>query len=837
MPRRIDYSLQLSDIEAPSQGKAGELLVQAGATAGEAAAIGGKAKATESAATAGLISFLGTTAVEAYKGKMEADLEKDIASSLSKLEGAGPTAVASKANLDRLRSPEFASNIADQLTVLTEQSGMEEPQLVAGFMEDIKRYADAQRQGIMSRTEVLARVSAAVKEASSAMPGWAANFRKVGAELTGISNLDVYGIHHALTTKSLAEKAVEKKLEIELQLKKEIATEMGYASLDQITPAAYAAHFEGKQLKLAAANTTAKMQLVQMVQEEADKVWGRAVAEEIGGAVADLKKDFAKLYALNANPQTVIESKEFGLQLSSKLALQYNALEQKIRAMTRPVAGGTALSVKEADRLIGELRPVYKNYEDAVKNIEGRNVFAALVKNSQDRVDLLVNNLMNANPHIAVLNKVGSMSELFKAWVSLGNEPEFEKRFGKELTNAMKAIMKNPAAHANVFGTIASGGAVDLAQVNMVSPDLAKVTAAGLVVDIKEWSRDTAPTEQRKNAYSNVFATASRTLNMNVPRDLDAAYSILTAPETQAFLKKLSPLQQANALGPVVANAEATTRNVVAQIQSEIAAFNDSSGSVAVRAGWRLKLARNALTGAFEVVPEKSGPQLVQGVGGSESPALMGADAAAARKRAEGLASNLNKMLEVYTVGQGLLAPGASVNLEDVKKKVEENMRSGANAPLSVALGLRSTDVPRSNEATASLQFDKEKVLDAIVKAEGSGDSAVSKKGARGRYQIMPETAKQYGLKVEPQAGIDERTDPAKSRLAMGKYVTALMKMFEGDLEKVAAAYNAGQGNVRKAIERATDLGIADQWKAFLPKPGETIPYIKKFMAEHGIPQ
>ena len=65
---------------------------------------------------------------------------------------------------------------------------------------------------------------------------------------------------------------------------------------------------------------------------------------------------------------------------------------------------------------------------------------------------------------------------------------------------------------------------------------------------------------------------------------------------------------------------------------------------------------------------------------------------------------------------------------------------------------------------------------------------AVSSKGARGPMQFMPETAARYGLTNphDPRAAID----------AAARYVSDLLRRFDGRLELAIAAYNAGEGTV-----------------------------------------
>lgn len=62
--------------------------------------------------------------------------------------------------------------------------------------------------------------------------------------------------------------------------------------------------------------------------------------------------------------------------------------------------------------------------------------------------------------------------------------------------------------------------------------------------------------------------------------------------------------------------------------------------------------------------------------------------------------------------------------------------------------------------------------------------------GATGGFQFLEGTAKQYGVK--------DRYDLAQSAEGAGKYMSYLLKLFKGDLEKAVRAYHAGEGNVMK---------------------------------------
>ncbi|MBX0311201.1 MAG: lytic transglycosylase domain-containing protein, partial [Sulfurihydrogenibium sp.] len=101
---------------------------------------------------------------------------------------------------------------------------------------------------------------------------------------------------------------------------------------------------------------------------------------------------------------------------------------------------------------------------------------------------------------------------------------------------------------------------------------------------------------------------------------------------------------------------------------------------------------------------------------------------------------------------------------------------------------------------------------------------AKSSKGALGLWQLMPETARSFGLKVNKE--VDERLDPIKSTLAAVQYLKKLYSVF-GDWQLVLASYNAGHN---KVITKVSYHGNSfSNIKNFLPK--QTKEYVLNFIA------
>lgn len=103
-------------------------------------------------------------------------------------------------------------------------------------------------------------------------------------------------------------------------------------------------------------------------------------------------------------------------------------------------------------------------------------------------------------------------------------------------------------------------------------------------------------------------------------------------------------------------------------------------------------------------------------------------------------------------------------------------------------------------EQTAKAYGLSEDMLLGIIAIENGGGTDVTNKysGARGVAQFLPDTARQYGLRVNEN--FDERTDPVKSIAAAGKYLEDHKDLFGGDEGLTIWSYHAGVGNVFNAM-------------------------------------
>jgi len=125
------------------------------------------------------------------------------------------------------------------------------------------------------------------------------------------------------------------------------------------------------------------------------------------------------------------------------------------------------------------------------------------------------------------------------------------------------------------------------------------------------------------------------------------------------------------------------------------------------------------------------------------------------------------------------------------------------------------------------------RLFEGLIQAESGGrhygddgNLLTSPVGAQGITQVMPDTAQNPGYGVRP---IQDDSEEEYRRFGR-EYLGALVHAYDGDVRLALAAYNAGSGNVNRAVNEARARG--GDFTEYLPMPEETVPYVEKIL-EH----
>ncbi|GCE10183.1 lytic transglycosylase domain-containing protein [Tengunoibacter tsumagoiensis] len=135
-------------------------------------------------------------------------------------------------------------------------------------------------------------------------------------------------------------------------------------------------------------------------------------------------------------------------------------------------------------------------------------------------------------------------------------------------------------------------------------------------------------------------------------------------------------------------------------------------------------------------------------------------------------------------------------------------------APVAPASLPKSQYIAIAQQAAVAAGIPPDAFVRQINQESGFNPYAVSPAGAVGIAQFLPSTA--AGLGINPY-------DPVSALYGAARYMASLAAQFGGDYAKGLAAYNAGPGNVQRAI----NLGGAN-WLAFMPL--ETQNYVRIIM-------
>lgn len=169
----------------------------------------------------------------------------------------------------------------------------------------------------------------------------------------------------------------------------------------------------------------------------------------------------------------------------------------------------------------------------------------------------------------------------------------------------------------------------------------------------------------------------------------------------------------------------------------------------------------------------------------------------------------------------GILVAAAAVSLAEVRVVVKNGRHVISNdGPANLGasqtwLAARMRKASAYDDLIASAasanDVDPKLVKTVMLIESGFNPAAISKKGARGLMQLMPEVAAEHG--------VSDVHDPRQNITAGTRQLSRLMAYYGGDLVKSLAAYNAGEA----AVDRY----------AGVPPYAETQLYVRKALAAY----
>ena len=176
-----------------------------------------------------------------------------------------------------------------------------------------------------------------------------------------------------------------------------------------------------------------------------------------------------------------------------------------------------------------------------------------------------------------------------------------------------------------------------------------------------------------------------------------------------------------------------------------------------------------------------------------------------------------NAAVKGYAFGGQVEEDDAVGDMDELEREYAEYAAAQGYAN-PVAASAKYTAAPATAAAPTTTE-GKMPFSDAITHTESRGRDFDSKgnplkssAGALYARQVMPKTAANPGYGIKPAV---DQSPEEYNRIGV-EYEGALLKKYDGNQAKVAAAYNAGPGTVDKAVRAARAAGEPDAWREYM---------------------
>jgi len=198
--------------------------------------------------------------------------------------------------------------------------------------------------------------------------------------------------------------------------------------------------------------------------------------------------------------------------------------------------------------------------------------------------------------------------------------------------------------------------------------------------------------------------------------------------------------------------------------------------------------------------------------------------------------SNLTETLLNLKNTINVSVPKSNTNIQQMLQTYQKASVSESNSILP-----NKESLPELADRVAQKNNIPESLFKKLIQAESSFDpKAKSNRGAMGLGQLMPATAKELGLNLKEDESIGSVWHPESNLDASARYLRKLFDKYtrEGISHKeawnfAAGAYNAGMGNISRAMDKVGNVEVWDQVAAVLPQvtgkfSSETIRYVDR---------
>lgn len=739
MPRNnIDYSVDIGGINDPSSPNYNLLA--------DAEQIRGRQNASN-------LTFFGNAAVEAYKGYQRAELSKSIDDTLSNTVAGDYVGEGAKKTLEVLK-PQW-DTATKQLGV---GMGAGDEELIGAAEAEMRRIQSAAKQGLISREEAISRIGREVKRYSVQTPGMAQEFRQMGADFTGISRIDIYGIHQGLTQQGRAERAAADMEKRRMEFIGDVAKHWGK------DPTAV----NEADINLYHASTLAKRATEEKKRRFEDAGYdrdtaGRVVREHASVLMAapttTIVSEFKKL--AEANGFTGVDGsmdrtsymRQAGAYEKVRAGLTGLIEEQRQATLNSFYASvqvaqskGAPIDSKDITAAVDDINKKFDTFQTSIAKVEGANAFRAMAERSKWDIQIMNDEFMRKYPQLKIM---GDNQQLFAAMIA--NDPKMTA----QLKSVVQDIWKNAeelSAVARGFGDI-SKGKIPTAKDNEQAPPKER-----LVKFEEAWARfrkmatrTEELSEKDLDETVNWLTHMSREINPTDPRQMDKWNEAVSGDFWKKAASKLSPEKSIQVFEPFYARVRNSLFGPMSQLEElkrQVEDYNKQVKEFGADTELSIAAIPNQDGGAFSIVPKKVVPSkskwLDSSSGVQMSPEERNNIAYLAKQRERIYSINKTIDTAIYSLSNLGGVVGKSHPVFDTRKQVQD-VFLGTTKPVE--------STPVSMKVSPELQAERDKLASSYRAKERTPeqlkeDISAIKNELKTKGQVLSGTARDI-LKTE----------------------------------------------------------------------------------------
>jgi len=559
------FSIQLDDIPNP-QGyeRASAAIERSGQAQGEAAILGQKAQNL-------VVGGLFEAGVGAVKGYAEADIAERTKEAAGRFEDA-PEIVEGR---------EAAATVAeyDEKLATGAPAPAQEDPLVTELRNKAAKYRLAESQGLLTRREAITRMEAAVKEWSAMMPGLQSEFRKAAWNEVGISNVDQFLIHQALTTESAREKAAAERAKNANRYLLQVADYNGIPPAT-VTPKHMELFFASKQLENKRVALENESKIVSADTEKNASRLDALINNKNADSLAKLSSMFTTYDQLNLDPSKSADRDRLRTQIHAFVGASRRDMDAYISTH-----GATlGISIPELQKRSSFATSQMDSLQKHLETQEGFDSMRRILGRDKDSAEAVMNRFTLAFPGMVAWGKIGVAPALFNTAMAPGGAKTLEKVLGKagaaEFTNLPANMEKfiNLETRKMNPEVVAAHGPLDLrgAEGASYDPETKRMSVQSDLYELREFPKNQNKTQAQYGKLQNKSASLTRALDPGEPTITEEFNVTFDNPDLMADIQKLSQEGRNTIAAPIVARFEQPIVALSESVKTMVNEYNDN---------------------------------------------------------------------------------------------------------------------------------------------------------------------------------------------------------------------------------------------------------------------